>query len=244
MTPSLKIHGTPPQLALVLAVIQSSEYTALEPVIILSTTETVTAGDVSVTTTTTLEDDVVSAESTFGKTAAPGADSKAPPPPPDDGKAPPPPPPADIELHLATNKTDMIPWSAQIHGKKKAVNANGTWKLAQGVDRAVLVPNIEAELVAQMAAAPAATTQTAAEKNEANVDKILAQTGDDVVDTVPTTFAELLPIMMAARAANELDTDGMQAAADVLGLVNIGALNNSPHLVAQAFELMALKLPE
>nr|UVX62861.1 MAG: hypothetical protein [Bacteriophage sp.] len=39
-----------------------------------------------------------------------------------------------------------LPWDSRIHAKTKTTNKDGTWKYAVGVDREVLVPQVEAEL--------------------------------------------------------------------------------------------------
>ena len=43
-----------------------------------------------------------------------------------------------------------LPWDSRIHSDAKTFNADGTWKYRRGVDREVLVPQVEAELRAAM----------------------------------------------------------------------------------------------
>lgn len=43
-----------------------------------------------------------------------------------------------------------LPWDSRIHSTAKSFNADGTWKYLRGIDREVLVPQVEAELRAAM----------------------------------------------------------------------------------------------
>lgn len=56
--------------------------------------------------------------------------------------------PLDIGHETDATKLDKagLPWDSRIHAKTKTTNKDGTWKYAVGVDREVLVPQVEAEL--------------------------------------------------------------------------------------------------
>lgn len=137
-----------------------------------------------------------------------------------------------VELGKGLNG-QMIPWDARIHGKAKKKNADDSWRLLQGVDRVGLVPQVEAELVAVMAAAP---------KPVGTVVETVAQTGDvpppPPVSTGPSTFIELLPLVTAGKASGSLTDEKINSTCGELGIPNLGALVNRSDLVSKAAELL------
>lgn len=54
------------------------------------------------------------------------------------------------ETDASTLDKNGLPWDSRIHSTAKSFNADGTWKYLRGVDREVLVPQVEAELRAAM----------------------------------------------------------------------------------------------
>lgn len=54
------------------------------------------------------------------------------------------------ETDASTLDKNGLPWDSRIHSAAKTFNADGTWKYLRGVDREVLVPQVEAELKAMM----------------------------------------------------------------------------------------------
>ena len=54
------------------------------------------------------------------------------------------------ETDATTLDKNGLPWDSRIHSAAKTFNADGTWKYLRGVDREVLVPQVEAELRAAM----------------------------------------------------------------------------------------------
>lgn len=152
-----------------------------------------------------------------------------------------------VELAKGQNG-QQIPWDARIHGKAKKTNADGTWRLIQGVNRETTVPTVEAELVAALAAAPkpaviatASTTQQS--KPATSVASTAVHAGDTPPppdSTVPTTFAELLPLVTAAKAAGTLTDEQITAACKTLGLAQFGLIATRPDLIPQAAQLLGV----
>lgn len=54
------------------------------------------------------------------------------------------------ETDASTLDKKGLPWDSRIHSTAKSFNADGTWKYLRGIDREVLVPQVEAELRAAM----------------------------------------------------------------------------------------------
>jgi len=156
---------------------------------------------------------------------------------------PPPPPAADpattpttVELAKGQNG-QQIPWNARIHGKAKKTNADGTWRLIQGVNRETTVPTVEAELVAALAAAPnpAPVTDIPPPPVTAAAAAVLLASG-----AIPTTFAELLPLVTAAKAAGTLTDEQITAACSELGLAQFGLIATRPDLIPKAAQLLGV----
>lgn len=57
------------------------------------------------------------------------------------------------ETDSTTLDKNGLPWDSRIHSAAKTFNADGTWKYLRGVDREVLVPQVEAELRGEVAVA-------------------------------------------------------------------------------------------
>lgn len=57
------------------------------------------------------------------------------------------------ETDATTLDKNGLPWDSRIHSAAKTFNADGTWKYLRGVDREVLVPQVEAELRGDVAVA-------------------------------------------------------------------------------------------
>lgn len=65
------------------------------------------------------------------------------------------------ETDATTLDKNGLPWDSRIHSAAKTFNADGTWKYLRGVDREVLVPQVEAELRSDMAVAEEVEANTA-----------------------------------------------------------------------------------
>lgn len=139
---------------------------------------------------------------------------------------------SDVELGKGLNGQD-IPWDARIHGSAKKKNGDGSWRLKQAVDRKVLVPQVEAELVAALTASPSPEPQEGS----------LAAPGADVPpppSTKPTTFAELLPLVTAAKTSGTLTDEKIAEACVALGLSQFGLIATRPDLIPQMIELLGV----
>lgn len=152
-----------------------------------------------------------------------------------------PPPPAGVELAKGMNG-QQIPWDARIHGSAKKKNADGSWRLKQGVDRDVLVSQVEAELLsAQQARKPAETADTPAPAApQTTAPAASAATPPPPAAGKPTTFAELLPLVTAAKAAGTLTDEKIAEASTVLGLGQFGLIATRPDLIPQMVELLGV----
>ena len=146
----------------------------------------------------------------------------------------------------------MIPWDARIHGKAKNKNADGSWRLVQGVDRDTLVPQVEAELVAALAAKPAEGAVVPSPEQLATTQQssaVVTTTAPAAAPSVPsppnatakpTTFHELLPLVTAAKAAGTLTDETIANACAELGLATFGLIATRPDLIPQAAELLGV----
>lgn len=154
-----------------------------------------------------------------------------------------------VELGKGTNG-QQIPWDARIHGKAKKQNADGSWRLLQGVDRDTLVPQVEAELMAALAANPVAelvdavidilTPPPVAATNVAPPTEVPVPPAPAADTTKPTTFAELLPLVTAAKAAGTLTDETIANTCQQLGLAQFGLIATRPDLIPQAAELLGV----
>lgn len=161
-----------------------------------------------------------------------------------------------VELGKGTNG-QQIPWDARIHGKAKKKNADDSWRLMQGVDRDVLVPQVEAELVEALASVPKPVTDAAEPSQEQTAvtpppPAAPTNTAGDAVPpaevppapaadtTKPTTFAELLPLVTTAKAAGTLTDETIANCCSELGLASFGLIATRPDLIPQAAELLGV----
>lgn len=151
---------------------------------------------------------------------------------------PPPPPPAAVDVKLAKGQNGkQIPWDARIHGKAKKTNADGTWRLIQGVNRDTTVPTVETDLVEALAMA--ALSATDGDVKEV-VAPFLTPAEPPASTVVPSTFAELLPLVTAAKAAGTLTDEQITATCKELGLAQFGLIATRPDLIPQAAELLGV----
>lgn len=82
------------------------------------------------------------------------------------------------ETDASTLDKKGLPWDSRIHSAAKTFNADGTWKYLRGVDREVLVPQVEAELKAMMS----------------NVDNVEEMINDNPVVEAPVVEAPQAPV--------------------------------------------------
>lgn len=144
----------------------------------------------------------------------------------------PPPPPAATPEMAKGLCGKLIPWDARIHGKSKNTNADGSWRLKQGIDRDEFVPEVEAELVAAMEA-PAAPE--AVEPKPSLFDQQAP-----AAPSTPTTFTELLPLVTAAKSTGKLSDEDLKGALDELGLPQFGMIATRTDLIPRFCELLEL----
>lgn len=258
----IKLQVTPVQLSAI-AQLLTGETPA--PVAAIPAVETPAA---PVTETPAAEPAASVAADAFAGNAEGGAESTTTPPAADPSASSvpgdTPPPPAGVELAKGMNG-QMIPWDARIHGAAKKTNADGSWRLKQGVDRDVLVPQVEAELLAAQQAGkpvetadasipPAADTPAPAAPQTtapAAVPPASAATPPPPATTQaatppppaagkPTTFAELLPLVTAAKAAGTLTDEKIAEASTALGLGQFGLIATRPDLIPQMVELLGV----
>lgn len=82
------------------------------------------------------------------------------------------------ETDATTLDKNGLPWDSRIHSAAKTFNADGTWKYLRGVDREVLVPQVEAELRGEVIAEAAdkveefANTAVLTDTDVAELDKV------------------------------------------------------------------------
>lgn len=157
-----------------------------------------------------------------GKTVILGSDT--PPEPPVTDIPPPPdetvtdtPPPPDMSNLAKGQKGQMIPWDERIHATSKSINADGTWRLKQKVDKDTLVPMVEAELAASVPPPPPPST-----------------------DGKPSTFGELLPVVTKMKADGALTDEMLASACEKVGLTQFGQIAVKPELIPQFVEALGL----
>ena len=154
-----------------------------------------------------------------------------------------------VDLAKGTNG-QMIPWDARIHGKAKKQNADNSWRLIQGVDRDTLVPQVEAELVAALTAPKAVTAveeSPSEPHSDTNAPIVAPVSAPNTVPSPPTadtakpaTFAELLPLVTAAKAAGTLTDETIASTCVELGLAQFGLIATRPDLIPRAAELLGV----
>lgn len=168
------------------------------------------------------------------------SDDIPPPPPTNDEISAVPPPPADVELAKG-QCGEMIPWDARIHGKARKTNADGSWRLLQGIDRDKLVPEVEAELLAVLnAGKPAATAAQPTEPVVPPAEVSTPATVQVAPPAAPTTFAEFLPLVTAAKQSGKITDEMITAAVDKLGIGKFGMIAARPDLIPQMAELLGV----
>lgn len=163
----------------------------------------------------------------------------APPPPVAETPAPPA-PPAPVETEEANADLDAngLPWDARIHAATKTKDKAGKWKYLRGVDRDVLVPEVEAELRALVGepvedepapvndvptppAAPTSTTPTPG--NPAGIPPVDHGTPSKNV----TTFAQLV----TGITTNNIPEDKVKEALDKVRIANFALLGARADLI-------------
>lgn len=124
-----------------------------------------------------------------------------------------------------------LPWDERIHAATKTKDVNGLWKYKRGVDRDVLVPEVEAELKAMMGepvveetpAPPAAMATTPTPGNPAGIPPIDHSTPSATV----TTFAQLV----TAITSNSIPEDKVKEALDKVRVGNFALLGARADLI-------------
>jgi hypothetical protein len=163
----------------------------------------------------------------------------------DDAKAvfaPPPPvaetpaPPAPVETEdLDANG---LPWDARIHAATKTIDAKGNWKYLRGVDRDVLVPEVEAELRAYVDNADAMGIMNPA------TGKVIEETPETVAPTgmptppappapaaTPSTSVTTFAQLVTGITSKSIPEDKVSAALAAVGLQNFALLGARADLI-------------
>ena len=145
-----------------------------------------------------------------------------------------PPPPSAPEFprpeHADTVAADLdkngLPWDERIHSKAKGKDVKGNWKYLRGVDRDVLVPQVEAELRAMMGEdTPEPVTEAPAATPQPPV------TPSAPATTAPsasvTTFAQLV----TGITTNQIPEERVNAVIANVGLSNFALLGARADLI-------------
>ena len=135
-------------------------------------------------------------------------------------------PPVELDARL-------MPWDARIHGSTKTKNKDDTWKYKKGVDKVTMVPQVEAEIVQAAPVAPLEPAAgTASPSMFAATDTPVAAVSSTEVR--PTTFLQLLPLVMAKKKTGTLTQETLDQVAALHGASNFGLLNTiaTPELIA------------
>lgn len=149
---------------------------------------------------------------------------------------------------LAKDSTGvMVPWDARIHGDKKAINGDGSWRYIKSIDKVNLVPQVEAELRALVPAAPATTTttetpappsQTAA--TEATAAALATQVATTTTTAGPMTFPELVTKIQPLRGDGTITNAKLHEVAVALKIANFGILATRADLIPQAATMLGV----
>lgn len=143
-------------------------------------------------------------------------------------------PVANVELDA-----NDLPWDARIHASSKTKDVKGNWKYKRGVDRDVLVPEVEAELKATIPEPGTGAVNVPPAPVEATPPPPLATaptpgnpTGIPAPDTgTPsvnvTTFAQLV----TAITANSIAEETVKEALDKVRIGNFALLGARPDLI-------------
>lgn len=126
------------------------------------------------------------------------------------------------DVGVVTDATELdikgMPWDSRIHAKTKTKNKDHTWKYAVGIDRDVLVPQVEAELRAAgygqtAAATPAATPGV---PPVAETPTAPAAPAIPAIPSVPVTPAAKVEFPVIANAEAVTDAELTQTAAALM----------------------------
>ncbi len=143
-------------------------------------------------------------------------------------------PVADVELDA-----NDLPWDERIHASSKTKDVKGNWKYKRGVDRDILVPEVEAELKATIPEPETGAVNVPPAPVEATPPPPLATaptpgnpTGIPAPDTgTPsinvTTFAQLV----TAITANSIAEEKVKEALDKVRIGNFALLGARPDLI-------------
>lgn len=170
------------------------------------------------------------------------------PPAPNGASAPGPavPPAAPPASNVELDKNGL-PWDERIHASTKTKIKSGEWKAKKGVD-AALVPQIEAELRARVAATPAAVVGTQPwpfpDPNAAlgvaaasapfvppAAPLAPAAPAAPLASADPTTFEQLMPRITAAVSTNVLPATAVGQACAHNGVASVVTLQQQPAFV-------------
>ena len=146
--------------------------------------------------------------------------------------------PGTVELD-----SKKLPWDVRIHSKNKSKLAKDqSWKMKRGVDPALIV-QVEAELRAAMATAPAQvetsspTTETPASPAKpaapAQVAEPAKPAGPATVETAVLTFPDLMGKITMAMGANTLTQEMIMNVINPLGLASLPLVAARPDLIPE-----------
>lgn len=147
----------------------------------------------------------------------------------------------DTDERLAKCSTgELIPWDDRIHSGSKAINADGSWKLKKGVDRAVELPKVEAELLGVTATEPETTVSDDTPPPPPPAPVNTAQ--PSVFDT-PTgpTFPDVLHKLSVGKASGLYTSAQVDEACAALEIPNFGALAVKNELLEKFMLIMGME---
>lgn len=124
-----------------------------------------------------------------------------------------------------------LPWDERIHASSKTQDVKGNWKYKRGVDRDVLVPQVEAELRESMGAIP--EPETGAGNVPPNPAEAATPPPPAVTNVTPSTSVTTFAQLVTGITANSIPEDKVSAALAAVGLQNFALLGARPDLIPE-----------
>lgn len=129
-----------------------------------------------------------------------------------------------------------FPWDERIHTGSRAINANGTWKLKRGVDKA-LVTSVEAELKQLMSvSAPAEPTPPTVEEPASTPIAPLQPPPPPPAPPAPVVGDPYIALISRASeliGAKVIAMDQVKGIIEQAGGVSLALMKNRPDLIPQ-----------
>lgn len=141
-----------------------------------------------------------------------------------------------------------LPWDERIHSSAKTKTVKGFWKYLKGVDREVLVPQVEAELKGVVPKLESAQYAEDQQKADLMPQPVTSATGTSTPPAPPappaptdslsnvTTFAQLV----TGITKNSIDELRVNAVLANVGLTNFALLGARPDLIPEVAKQLGL----